>query len=124
MVWFARSMLPLALLSPTGLSLDTISVGMCVPALCVDVDDARFLVALQYHFLMTCGQHVVRGCSFRVTMTRPFARHNVSKECLRAILTYEQKVCGELRHAAKTRLMVWAFFTLATYAVTAPVLER
>ena len=35
MVWFARSMLLLALLSPTGLSSYTISVGMCVPALCL-----------------------------------------------------------------------------------------
>ena len=83
MVWFARSMLPLELLSPTGLSWYTISVGMCVPALCWDVDDARFLVALQYHFLMTCGQHVVRMCSFCVTMIRAFARYCVSKECLR-----------------------------------------
>ena len=48
-----------------------------------DVDDARFLVALQYHFLMTCGQHVVRECSFCVTMTPAFARYTVSKECLR-----------------------------------------
>ena len=44
------------------------------------VDDARFMVALQYHFLMTCGQHVVRECSFCVTMTRAFARYDVSKE--------------------------------------------
>ena len=29
-----------------------------------DVDDTRFLVAVQNHFLMTCGQHVVRECSF------------------------------------------------------------
>ena len=35
MVWFARSVLPLALLSQTGLSSYTIPVGMCVPALCV-----------------------------------------------------------------------------------------
>ena len=39
-----------------------------------DVDDARFLVALQCHFLMTCGQHIVRKCSFCVTMTRAFAK--------------------------------------------------
>ena len=70
-----------------------------------DVDDARFLVALQGHFLMTCGQHVVRKCQFCVTMTRAFARYNVSKECLRqsvitskngdrrSILTREQTVC-------------------------------
>ena len=32
---------------------------------------------------MTCGQHVVRKCSFCVTMTRAFAWCNVSKECLR-----------------------------------------
>ena len=31
-----------------------------------DVDDARFLAALQHHFLMACGQHVVRKCSFCV----------------------------------------------------------
>ena len=47
------------------------------------VDDARFLIALQYHFLMTCGQPVVRKCSFCLTMTRAFAKYNVSKECLR-----------------------------------------
>ena len=58
MVWLARSMLPLALLSPTGLSSYTISVGMCVPAFVFDVDEARVLVALQYHFLVTCGNHV------------------------------------------------------------------
>ena len=29
-----------------------------------DVDDSRFLVALQYHFLMTCGQHVVAQVLF------------------------------------------------------------
>ena len=27
------------------------------------------------------------------------------------MFTHEQVVCGELRHAARTRLMVWAFFT-------------
>ena len=35
MVWIARSMHPLALLSPTGPSSYTISVGMWVPALCL-----------------------------------------------------------------------------------------
>ena len=71
MVWFARPMLPLSFLSPTGLSSYTISVGMCVP----DVDDVRFLFALQFHFLMTCGQHIVRESShFCVTMTRAFAQ--------------------------------------------------
>ena len=58
-------MLPLALLSPTGLSSYTISVGMRVLALFFDVDDAWFLVALKKHFLMTCGQHVVRKCFLR-----------------------------------------------------------
>ena len=48
-----------------------------------DVDDAGFLLALQHHFPMTCGQNVVCKCSFCVTMTRAFARYNVSKECLR-----------------------------------------
>ena len=42
-----------------------------------DVDDARFLVALQCHFLVTCVQHVVGECSFCVTMTRAFARYHV-----------------------------------------------
>ena len=98
-----------------------------------DVDDARFLLPLQYHFLMTCGQHIVRKC---VTMTRAFARYNVSKECLRqpvmtsqnggcrSILTHELVVCGEHRHAGRTRLMVWAFSTLGTYAVSTPVSEN
>ena len=49
----------------------------------LDVDDARFLVTLQYHCLMTCGQHVVRECSFCVTMTRAFAKYNVGEECIR-----------------------------------------
>ena len=53
-----------------------------------DVDNARLLIALQYHFLMIYGQHVVRKCFFCVTMTRVFARYNVSKECLRqSVLT-------------------------------------
>ena len=39
----------------------------------------------------------------------------------RSILTHEHVVCGELRHAARTRLVVWAFVTLGTYAVSAPV---
>ena len=74
-------MLPFALLSPTGLSSHTISVGTCVPAFVFDVDDARFLVALQYHFLMTRGQHIVGECSFSIAMTRPFDKYHVSKEC-------------------------------------------
>ena len=41
-----------------------------------DVDDARFLIALLYHFVMTCGQHVVLKRSFCVTMSRAFAKHN------------------------------------------------
>ena len=48
-----------------------------------DVNDARFLVALQRQFLMTCGQHIVRQCSFCGTMTRAFPSYSVSKECLR-----------------------------------------
>ena len=44
-----------------------------------DVGDARFLVTLQYHFLTTCGQHVVRKCYFCVTMTRAFARYKLAK---------------------------------------------
>ena len=79
-----------------------------------NVDDARSLVNLQYHFLMTCGQHVVRECLFCVTMTRAIAKYNVGRECSRqsfitswngnrrSILTHEHMVCGELRHAART----------------------
>ena len=53
-------MLPLALLSPTGLFVVR-DFGWDVRAGFVfDVDDARFLLALQYHFLMSGGQHVVR----------------------------------------------------------------
>ena len=40
-----------------------------------DVDDARFWVTLQYHFFMTCGQHVLRECFFCVTMTLAFAKY-------------------------------------------------
>ena len=53
-----------------GFSSYTISVGMCVPTV-FDVNDAKFLVALHCHFLMTCGQHVVRECSFCVAMSLP-----------------------------------------------------
>ena len=70
MVWFRSPVLPLALLTPTGLSSYTISVGMCVPTV-FDVNDAKFLVALHCHFLMTCGQHVVRECSFCAAMSLP-----------------------------------------------------
>ena len=38
------------------------------------VNDARLLIALQYHILMTCGQHVLRERSLCVTMTRAFAK--------------------------------------------------
>ena len=69
MVWFARSLLPLALLSATGLFF-VHDFGRDVrAAFLFDVDDARVLIALQYHFLMTCGQHVVRKCSFCVQGT-------------------------------------------------------
>ena len=69
-------------------------------------------------------------------MTRAFAKYNVGKECLRqsgttstdgdwrSISTHEHVACGELRHAARTRLMVWAFSTLGTYAMSAPVSQR
>ena len=53
-----------------GFSSYTISVGMCVPTV-FDVNDAKFLVALHCHFLMICGQHVVRECSFCVAMSLP-----------------------------------------------------
>ena len=53
MVWFVRSMLPLALPSPTGISPYTISDGMRRASFVFDVDDTRFpgRSALQYHFL-------------------------------------------------------------------------
>ena len=75
-------MLPLGLLSPAGLSSSTISVRMCVPAV-IDIDDARFLVAMQDYFLTTCGQHVVGECSFCVTVTRALTKYKSSKECFR-----------------------------------------
>ena len=64
-------------------------------------------------------------------MTRAFA-NKVSKECLRqsvttslngdrrSILTHERVVCGGLRHATGTRLMVWALLAKGTYALWAP----
>ena len=76
-------MLSLALLSPTGLSSDTISVGMRVPALCLTSMMLGSWSLLQYHFLMTCGEHIVCKRSFYITMTHTFARYNVSKECFR-----------------------------------------
>ena len=100
-----------------------------------DVDDARFLIALQYHFLMTSGKHVVRDCSFCVTMTRAFARYNVGKNgfvnpssrarvVISVVLADEHVVCGERRQAVRNRLMVWALLALGTYAVSAPGSER
>ena len=38
----------------------------------------------------------------------------------RSLLTHEHAVCRELRHAARTRPMVWAIFALGTYAVATP----
>ena len=52
-----------------------------------DVDDARFLIALKYHVQMTCEKHVVGECSFCITITRAFARYNVSKKCFRQTVT-------------------------------------
>ena len=105
------------------------------PDFVFDVDDAQFLISLQYHFLMTGGQHVVRECSCCVTMTCAFARYNVGKNgfvnpssrarvVISVVLAREQKVCGERRHAARTRLMMWALIALGTYVVSAPVSER
>ena len=51
---------------------------MCVLAV-FDVNDARFLIALQYHFLMTCGQHVVRKRSFCVTRLVPLQGTTLAK---------------------------------------------
>ena len=120
MVRMAHSMLPFALLSPTGLSSCTISVGNVRASFVFDVDDARFLVALQCHFLMTRGQHVVCECSFWVTVTRAFAKYNVTKECFRQSVitsTHEHVVGGGLRQAARTRLGVWTLFAFGTYAI-------
>ena len=86
MVWLARSMLRWRCCLRLGFSY-TILVGMCVPAL------ARFLVALQCHFLMTCGQHVV--C-----------------ECLLFLRNHDSCLCKVQR-----RLMVWAFCNFGTYAM-------
>ena len=78
---------------------------------------------------MTSGQHLEGECSFFVTVTRAFFRYP-DKECFRqtitsskdsdwrSVLTHEHVVCGELRHAARTRLMVWALLALGTYAVS------
>ena len=76
MVWFGRSMLPLAFVSDWTFVRD---FGWDVRASFVfDVDDAW----LQYHFPMTCGQ---RKCSFCVTMTQAFARYNVGSKIPLAI---------------------------------------
>ena len=128
-------MLPFALLSPPGLSPCTISVGDVRGCFVFDVDDAWFLVALQDDFLMTRGQNAVCERSFCVAVTHAMATYKFSKNCLRrsvttnkngdwrTILTNEHVVGGELRHASRTRLMVWSFLTFGTYAVSAPVSE-
>ena len=61
-------------LAPTGLSSYTIFCWDVRAGFEFDVDDARFLIALQYHCLTTCGQYVVGECSFCVTMTRAFCK--------------------------------------------------
>ena len=54
MVWFARSMPPVGV-TVSNWALFVHDFGWDVRAcFAFDVDDARFLVALQYHFLMTC----------------------------------------------------------------------
>ena len=87
-----------------GFSSHTISVGMCVPTV-FDVFDAKFLVALHCHHLMICGQHVVRECSFCVTMSLPAMN-------IQSVATFDtppglDSWCG-------------AFFALGTHAVSAP----
>ena len=104
--------LPLELVSSTGaLFVDDCSFNVRA-GFVFGVDDARFLVALQYHFLMARCKHVLGKCSFCVTMTRALAKYHVSKECSRqsviaskdgdwrSILTHKHAVSGELRHAA------------------------
>ena len=53
-----------------------------------DVDGARFLVALQYHFLMARCKHVVGRCSFYVTMTRALCK-----------VPRQQRVLSSVRHS-------------------------
>ena len=77
-------------------------------------------------------QHVGCECSFCVTMTHVFTKYHVGTTCFRqlvvtswesdwrSILTHDDVVCGELRHAARTRPMVLAIFVLGTYAVATP----
>ena len=78
------------------------------------------------------GPYVGCECSFCVKVTRVFTTYRVGKECCRqlvvtswesdwrSILTHDDVVCGELRHAARTRPMVLAIFVLGTYAVATP----
>ena len=86
---------------------------------------------------MTCGQFVARECSFCVTMTLAFAKYNSSKECFRqsvltrwsgtwrSMLTREHiQSVANFDTPAGLRLMVWAFFTLGTNAVSSPVSHR
>ena len=108
-------MLPLELPPPTGLSSWTFSFWM---SFVFDVDCAGFLVALCDHLPMTSGKHVGCDCSFCAAVT--FTKHHGGKERLRhpvvtnwdsdwrSIITHEHVVCGDFRHAAKTRLMVWS----------------
>ena len=59
-----------------------------------NVNDAQLLVALWYHILMTCGQHVLRECSLCVTVARAFARYNVREKCFRqAVITSKHGDC-------------------------------
>ena len=83
-----------------------------------DVDDDWFLVALSYLILMTSGEHFERECSISVTVTRAFTKYHDDKECFRmsviasqdsdwrSTLNQKHVVCGELRDAASSRLVV------------------
>ena len=88
MVWFVRSMLPLALLSPTGISPYMISAGMRLPALCLTSMIFGFLVAL------------LCSTTLCVTMTRANAKYHVGKECFRqwVIASWDGDWCPILTH--------------------------
>ena len=97
-----------------------------------DVDDARFLIALSLSdvpWTTRCGRVLFLrnhdSCFCKVSTIAKNAFVSPSKSCQDgdwfSILTH--KHVGELRHAARTRLLVRAFLAPGTHKVSAPVSE-
>ena len=69
-VWMVRSMLAVGVVLRRRSLRRRLQLGCACPLCSWEIDHDRFLVALQIHFLMTRGQHVVSECHFSEAMTR------------------------------------------------------